>query len=198
MALASEDSFLTATNEGPGSPRATHRSRTAMSLSASLPVGGILSLPLKRMAWMSRLCSGLPGSAAGPRFPPARIDSRDSTENPFVCLLESWQRAQLFCSMGRTYFAKKDRSSALKICVDFCGAATAKVARVTSPKPPMSKHGRETCQLLEGSPGKQGSVGGAEYHWSKYLSRTPTHTKQNSHRRSILSDLCLRVNWVLC
>ena len=46
------DDCGTAIDDGAGSPRLTQRSRTAISLSGSLPVGGIFNSPLKRMAWM--------------------------------------------------------------------------------------------------------------------------------------------------
>src|SRR5688572_4469737 len=54
-------------SRGSGSPIATHFSKSAITESGSLPVGGIFRRGcVWRSAWMSRLSSGLPRTTAGP------------------------------------------------------------------------------------------------------------------------------------
>jgi hypothetical protein len=53
--------------------------------------------------------------------------------------------------MGRTSFAKKDRSSALKLCGDFCGVATAEVARHMKPKTPVRDWKKDTRNSSKGT-----------------------------------------------
>src|SRR2546422_8829764 len=53
--------FAPGDSAGAGAPARTHSARSAISLSGSLPVGGILMSPVYRMARISRLLSGSPG-----------------------------------------------------------------------------------------------------------------------------------------
>jgi hypothetical protein len=75
----------------------------------------------------------------------------------------------LFCSMGRTSLAKKDRSSAPKLCVDFCGAATDEVVRQMRPKiKTRVEHGRRDTR----TPSK-GASPGKRFEGSDYWGRIP-------------------------
>ena len=47
-----------------------------------VPPFGIFSAPLCRIAVISRLLSGSPGTTAGPDLPPARMSSRESRRRP--------------------------------------------------------------------------------------------------------------------
>ena len=88
-----------------------------MASSGSAPWGGILSRGCtRRTAWIRRLSSGLPGTTAGPDFPPWRTRSRESRRRP-PSSVSVWQVKQLRASTGRMRVSKNSVESAA------CGAA---------------------------------------------------------------------------
>src|SRR5437762_2804442 len=62
---------------------------TSAAVSADLP-GGIFNSPSRRTAWYSRLCSALPGTIAGPRFPPLNKVARSRTSRSDI-FVGPWQ-----------------------------------------------------------------------------------------------------------
>src|SRR5262252_3573569 len=70
---------------------------TSAAVSAPLP-GGIWTSPSRRTALYSRLSSALPGTIAGPRFPPCRIVARSRTSRPDI-FASPWHAAHLVSRM---------------------------------------------------------------------------------------------------
>ena len=96
---------------GQGAPIFTQAVRSAISWSFNLPPSGIFS---RSSVWltarMRRLCSGLPGTMAGPDLPPLSKFSRESSCSPPICELV-WQAKQLFASTGRMRVSKNSNGS---------------------------------------------------------------------------------------
>ena len=63
-----------------------------------------------RMARISRLSSGLPGTIAGPDLPPARILSRESSCKP-PSFESVWQAKHCVAKTGRTRSSKNSLAS---------------------------------------------------------------------------------------
>ena len=96
-------------SRGSGAPILTHASKSAIDLFRQGLSGGIWSeSSVYRIAVISRLSSGLPGTTAGPVSPPLRRPSRLSTSRPpliFVALFE-WHFAHVVISTGRILVSK--------------------------------------------------------------------------------------------
>ncbi len=57
----------------------------------AFPVGGICKSGLAwRTALMSKLCSGSPGTMAGPASPPVRMAAAESSTRPFLDFFAAW------------------------------------------------------------------------------------------------------------
>jgi len=91
-------------------PRLIHSVRTAISFGGSFGPGGICRSPSCRSASMRMLCSGLPGTTAGPRLPPFKRLSRSRNEMFPFFRSSLWQGRQRFVRIGATLRSKK-RSS---------------------------------------------------------------------------------------
>jgi hypothetical protein len=61
---------------------------------------------------MRRLSSGLPGTIAGPDFPPFSTSSRESSSRPPI-FADLWQPKQFFDRTGKTFVRKNSAGSAV-------------------------------------------------------------------------------------
>jgi hypothetical protein len=105
-------------------PRLIHSVKIAISFGGSLGPGGIWISPSWRTTSTNTLCSGLPGTIAGPRLPPLRRLSRSRNEMPPLFSCRLWQPTQRLTRMGATRLSKK-RSAGVGRPAGNAGAASA-------------------------------------------------------------------------
>ena len=105
---------------GQAAPSRIQCSKSAMTASGNrLPGGGgIFRSSICRSARINRLCSGWPGTMAGPESPPRINASRRSTRSPLLILAGPWHRQQLAARTGRIRASKNASRSSADLTVD--------------------------------------------------------------------------------
>jgi hypothetical protein len=122
---------------GHGAPWRIHSTSPATSSGLSDSSGGIFRSPLRRAAWTTRLCSGSPGTIAGPRSPPLVARRFESSRKPDSCLAAPWHLMQCVVSRGRTWFSNRaswSRSDAT-VTGDSAVGSVAKINAATNSVP---------------------------------------------------------------